>query len=82
MAIVAYPILVTKTLAFRELVLAVIRRDYPNVIIESYSQIVFQAIKGDIKAPGQISNFIEAIIVLAKVTMNIKFIYCNDLLID
>lgn len=51
-----------------------------NVIIESYSLIVIQAIRRETKPLSQIWNLVEDIIVLARTLENIKFWTVLDLL--
>lgn len=55
----------------------IIREQLSNVIMESDSLIVIQAISGDSKRHTQICILITDITVLAKQVNNIKFMYCH-----
>lgn len=67
----------TKTLAIREAIIAIIQKQLSKVIAESDSLIRIKAIGGDIYPPSQIMNVIEDIKIRAKVVKNIIFVYCS-----
>lgn len=68
-------ILVAKTLAIWKAVVPIIQKQKSEVVIESDSLNVIQAIRGDVIPPSQIRNLVEHINILAKVVKNIKFVY-------
>lgn len=63
-------ILIAKALAFWEGILVIIQKCILNVVLDSDSQIVIQAVKIDIKVPNQISQGIN---LLAKAMKSITF---------
>lgn len=61
-----YPVLVAETSTIRKAFETIFQEKLSNVIIESDSTIVIQAITGGTKPPSQICDLIEVIIVLAE----------------
>lgn len=72
----AIPVLVVETLAIRNALKRTIKNNYSRVIIESDSLLVL-AIKGESISLKDIFNLVEDVIMLAKKSGKINFVYCR-----
>lgn len=75
--LIAIQFLLAETLTICEAILTTIQKQLLDIIMESDSQLVIQAIEVAIQAPSQIFNVIEDIRILTKTFRYIKFIYYN-----
>lgn len=72
-------VLLAKTLTIRNALIHAINSKYSNVIIESDSMIMIQAINKESIPSKDICNLVEDIVALAKNIENIDFYFVEDL---